>query len=183
MTIICSLWLPILVSSVAVFLVSSIIHMFLPWHKNDYLPLPSEEKILEALRSFSISPGDYMFPRPSSMKEMKSTEFKEKQEKGPVGVITLWKHTSMSGSMVLWFLFSVVINIFAAYIAGHALVGKPSNHGIFRYVGTAAFMGYTFGVWPMSIWYHRKWSTTIKTTIDGFIFAVVTAFVFIWLWP
>jgi len=30
-----ALWLPILLSSVAVFVVSSVIHMMSPWHKSD----------------------------------------------------------------------------------------------------------------------------------------------------
>ncbi len=36
MTALTALWLPILVSAVAVFAVSSIIHMTPLWHKNDY---------------------------------------------------------------------------------------------------------------------------------------------------
>ena len=43
------LWLPILVSAVIVFVVSSIIHMASPWHKGDYPKLPNEDKVLEAL--------------------------------------------------------------------------------------------------------------------------------------
>jgi hypothetical protein len=183
MTTICMLWLPIILSSLAVFILSSIIHMFLPWHKNDYLSLPSEPKVLDVLRSFSIPPGDYMFPRPSSMKEFNSPEHQEKLAKGPIGTITLWKNESMTGSLVLWFLFSIMISVFAAYVAGHALSGSVSVHGIFRYIGTTAFMGYSFGLWQMSIWYHRNWSTTIKETIDGFLYAAVTALVFAWLWP
>jgi len=35
-----SLWLPILLSSVFVFLVSSLIHMATPWHKGEYPKLP-----------------------------------------------------------------------------------------------------------------------------------------------
>jgi len=37
--------------------------------------------------------------------------------------------------------------------------------------------------WQMSIWYRRSWCTTIKTTIDGLIFAGLTAGTFGWLWP
>jgi len=36
MTGLSALWLPILLSSVIVFIVSSIIHMASPWHKSDY---------------------------------------------------------------------------------------------------------------------------------------------------
>ena len=35
-----ALWLPILLSAVIVFVVSSILHMALPFHKNDYRQLP-----------------------------------------------------------------------------------------------------------------------------------------------
>jgi hypothetical protein len=38
-------------------------------------------------------------------------------------------------------------------------------------------------IWPLSIWYHRDWSTTIRSTIDGLIYALLTAGVFGWLWP
>ena len=53
------LWLPILLSSVIVFIVSSIIHMLSPWHKNDYPKLSNEEKILDALRPLDIPQGEY----------------------------------------------------------------------------------------------------------------------------
>ena len=36
-----ALWLPILLSAVIVFVVSSLIHMVLPWHENDYVRVPT----------------------------------------------------------------------------------------------------------------------------------------------
>jgi len=35
----------------------------------------------------------------------------------------------------------------------------------------------------MSIWYRRAWSMTIKATVDGLIYALLTAGTFGWLWP
>ena len=58
MTALHSLWLPILLSSVIVFVVSSIIHMALPWHNSDYPKVPNEDKVMDALRPFAIPPGD-----------------------------------------------------------------------------------------------------------------------------
>ena len=46
-----SLWLPILLSAVVVFAASSIIHMVLPYHRNDFKKLPDEEGFLAALRA------------------------------------------------------------------------------------------------------------------------------------
>jgi hypothetical protein len=54
---------------------------------------------------------------------------------------------------------------------------------VFRFIGAAAFMGYSFALWQMSIWYNRAWSSTIKSTIDGLIYACLTAGTFGWLWP
>ena len=38
-------------------------------------------------------------------------------------------------------------------------------------------------LWQISIWYHRSWATTIRSTIDGLIYAALTAGFFGWLWP
>jgi hypothetical protein len=48
------LWLPILLASVAVFIVSSVIHMAPLWHKNDYPRVPDEDKVRSALRPLAI---------------------------------------------------------------------------------------------------------------------------------
>src|SRR5256885_13696917 len=79
-----SLWLAILLSAVFVFIVSSIMHMFLPYHKSDYRKLPDEEKILDALRTAGVTtrPG-YHFPH-HTMKDMKAPEGQEKIKRGPI---------------------------------------------------------------------------------------------------
>lgn len=185
MTSLAALWLPILVSSVIVFVVSSLIHTVMPWHKSDYPRLSNEDQVMDALRPLSIPAGDYMVPRPASTQEMRSPEFAEKLKKGPVVIFTIQPSgtMSMSGSLVGWFLFSCVIGLFAAYIASRALPPGTSYLNVFRFVGATAFLGYAGGLWQMSIWYHRKWSTTIKSTIDGLIYALLTAGTFGWLWP
>ncbi|HZD85700.1 MAG TPA: hypothetical protein VE052_07285, partial [Gemmatimonadaceae bacterium] len=66
------LWLPILLSAVIVFVMSSIIHMASPWHKSDYRRVPNEDQLRNALRPMAIPPGDYMVPRPAERKEMRS---------------------------------------------------------------------------------------------------------------
>jgi hypothetical protein len=54
---------------------------------------------------------------------------------------------------------------------------------VFRFVGVTAFIGYTVALRQMSIWYRRAWSTTLKATVDGLIYALLTAGTFGWLWP
>jgi hypothetical protein len=179
------LWLPILLSSVMVFVVSSVIHMASPWHKNDYPKMPDEDKVMDALRPFNIPAGDYMVPRPSSRQDMRSKEFIEKKNKGPVMMMTVWPAgmTGMSSSLVQWFLYLIVVGVFAAYITGRALpVGSPYLQ-VFRFAGATAFIAYSVALWQLSIWYRRPWVTTIKVTLDGLIYSLLTAGVFGWLWP
>ena len=185
MTALYSLWLPIVLSAVIVFVVSSFIHMLLPWHKSDYLRVPGEDKLMELLRPLAIPPGDYMIPRPSSTREMRSPEFAEKLSKGPVLIMTTWRNgpMPMATNLVLWFLYSIVVGIFAAYVAGSALPPAAPYIRVFQLAGVTAFIGYSVALWQMSIWYRRAWSTTIKATIDGLIYALLTGGTFGWLWP
>jgi hypothetical protein len=185
MTGLLALWLPILLSSVLVFVVSSIIHMALPWHKNDYPKMPNEDKVRDALRPLAIPPGDYMVPRPSSREEMRTPEFVDKMKQGPVVMLTVWPNgpAQMGKNLVSWFVYAAVVGIFAAYVAGRALPVGADYLSVFRFVGATAFIGYSLALWQMSIWYGRAWSTTIKATVDGLIYACLTAGIFGWLWP
>ncbi|HWZ44591.1 MAG TPA: hypothetical protein VNW97_14035 [Candidatus Saccharimonadales bacterium] len=185
MTGILELWLPILLSAVVVFVVSSIVHMALPWHKSDYPKMPDEDKFTAAVRPLAIPAGDYMVPRAGSMAEMKSPEFAEKLKKGPVAIITVLPggEFTMGRNLTLWFLYAVAISIFAAYISGRALAHGTSYLRVFQLAGATAFIGYAAALWQMSIWYRRAWSTTIKATIDGLLYAMLTAGTFGWLWP
>jgi hypothetical protein len=180
-----ALWLPILLSAVIVFVVSSIIHTMLPWHKSDYLQLPDQDKAMDALRPLAIAPGDYMVPRASSMQEMRTPEFVEKMKRGPVLVMTVLPsgQMGMGRNLVLWFVYSLVIGIFAAYVTGRALPAGSTYLEVFRFAGVTTFSCYAVALWQMSIWYRRAWGTTIRATIDGLVYALLTAGVFGWLWP
>lgn len=186
MTVLHALWLPILLSSVFVFLASSVIHMVLPWwHNSDALKVQNEDKVMDAMRPFAIPPGDYMVPRCSSMQEMRAPGFKEKMNKGPVVVMTVLENGNpgIGKSLVLWFLYLVVVNVFAAYISCHALPIGAAYRQVFRFAGATSFLGYSAALWQFSIWYRRSWVTTIKSTIDGLVYCGLTAGTFGWLWP
>jgi hypothetical protein len=185
MVSILSLWLPILLSAVFVFILSSIIHMVLRYHNSDFEKLPDEQNILDDLRKYNLKPGDYSAPRAESMKDMSSPEYMEKMKKGPVFMMTVLPSgpANMGKSLLLWFLFSIVVSIIAAYVAGRALGPDAPYLAVFRFTGVTAFIGYTLSEWSATIWYGRKLSTQIKNTIDGLIYALVTAGTFGWLWP
>ena len=87
-----SLWLPILLSAVFVFVVSSIIHMVLTYHKNDFQKMPDEDKVMAALREFKLPPGEYHFPYAQNHKEMDAPGYAEKLKNGPVGLMTVMEN-------------------------------------------------------------------------------------------
>ena len=180
-----SLWLPILVSAVFVFIASSIIHMLLGYHANDFRKFPDENAVTDALRKLNLPAGEYMYPLASSTKEMNSPEFQEKAKKGPGLILAIWPggRPSMAVSLIQWFLYSVIVNIFAAYVAGRALSPEAHYLAVFRFVGVTAFVSYTLAGWQRSIWYKQSWTTTLKNTFDGLIYALLTAGTFGWLWP
>jgi hypothetical protein len=179
------LWLPILLSAVTVFIISSIIHMVLGYHKNDFIGLSSEKEIMDDLRKYNIPPGNYHFPRANSMKEMNSPEFIEKMKQGPVGFVTFLKNEppAMGGQLFLWFVYSIIVGIFAAYVAGRALPEGAQYLSVFRFVGVTAFVGYSLALLQGSIWYKKSWVSTIKSMFDGLVYALFTAGIFGWLWP
>jgi hypothetical protein len=180
-----SLWQPIILSAAIVFVASSIIHMLLPFHRKDYRPVPSEDGVMEALRRFDIPPGDYLMPCPSGAYAMRDPAFVEKRSKGPVMLMTVMPsgRVSMGPSLVQWFVYSLVVGIFAGYVAGAALPPGAPYLAVFRFVGTVAFVGYSLALWQFSIWYKRSWAITLRSTVDGLIYALLTAGTFGWLWP
>jgi len=180
-----ALWLPILVSAIVVFFVSYILNAVLKYHASDCVGLPNEDAVMDALRKFNIPPGEYAMPRPASMAAMKDPAFIEKATKGPVVMMTVIPPGpfKMGPSLAQWFVYCLVVGVFAAYIAGHALPAGSHYLAVFRFAGCTAFVGYSLALWQNSIWYHRKWSSTIKGTFDGLVYGLFTGGVFGAMWP
>jgi hypothetical protein len=180
-----ALWLPIVLSAVAVFIASSIFHMVLPLHRKDYGKLPNEDKLLEAMRNEGVSPGNYAFPCPADPKDMHSPEMIEKYKRGPVGMVNVLPTGSpaMGKYLVQWFIFCLVIGVFAAYLTGRTTAPGADYLAVFRVAGTTAFLGYAVSDAVNSIWRGQWWSTTFRHMFDGLVYALLTGGIFGWLWP
>ena len=180
-----SLWLPILLSAVAVFVVSSIIHMLLTYHRSNMAQIPDEQAFRDAMRPLNVPPGEYMLPFAGSPKAMETEEFKKKLAEGPVGMLTILPNEPwpMGKSLMYWFIYSLVIGLFAAYIATRSLPAGAEYLAVMQIVGASAFGGYALGLIQNSIWYFRAWSTTFKFVFDGLVYAALTGGIFGWLWP
>jgi hypothetical protein len=184
MTPVTLLLLPIVLSAVAVFVLSMVIHMT-PWHKRDYVRLPDEDGVMDALRPFNIQPNDYAVPHPGTGEYMKSPAYDAKRDAGPVMYLTVlpagpWKIGRIMGT---WFLFVLVVSGLVALVVGTIVPPAGSRHAIFHHVGVISFLSYAMGAVPMSIWYDRKWSTTLKNAVDSLLYAVATGVIFWAMWP
>ncbi len=180
-----SLWLPILLSAAFVFLLSSIVHMVLPYHRSDYDKLPDEDAVLDVMRKSGVGQGNFYLPHAVTPAEQRSEEVKEKLARGPVAFINVWPPgpVNMGKSLGSWFVFCVVVSIFCGYLASTTLAAGAEYLSVFRVAGTAAFMTFGLGEITSSIWKAQKWSTTTKSLFDGLLYALVTAGTFAWLWP
>jgi len=179
-----ALWLPIVLSSIIVFVASSIMHMLLPYHRGDYRQLPEENKLLAALRGAGLQKGLYIFPF-GTHKEMKSPAMIEKYKQGPVGILTVFPSgpPAMPKYLGLWFAFTLIVGFFTAYLTGRTVAPGANYLVVLRVAGTAAFLAYGLGNLSNGIWKGQPWGMTLKEVVDGLVFGLLTAGTFGWLWP
>ncbi|MGH9394594.1 MAG: hypothetical protein ACRD1E_10525, partial [Terriglobales bacterium] len=170
-------------SIVLVFLVSSLLHMALPWHKRDYRKLPNEDEAMTALRG--VPPGDYMLPHADDMAMMRTPEFRAKIERGPKAVLTVMHPgpVNIAPALVKWFIYLLVVAGVTALLAAAVLRPGAASHAVFHLIALASWLGYSAALWQFTIWHQRSWAATLRSTLDGLLYAFITAGVFVWLWP
>lgn len=182
---IASLALPILVAAVAVFVLSSIIHMAMPWHKSDYGNVPDDDAFMNAVRPLNIPPGDYTVPNPRLPGGGRNPEFMPKWSAGPSVNMTVMPPgpMSMGRYMGQWFAFTLLVSAITGWVTGTIVEPGEHHKAVLHYAAILTFLSYSLGAWPLSIWYHRKWSTALKGAFDAVLYGVTTGLVFAWMWP
>lgn len=179
------LWLPILLSAVAVFVMSSLIHMVFKWHNSDYRKLPNEDEVRAAVRKGNPAPGQYVIPHCADMKDMGTPEFQQKFTEGPIGILTLKPNgpPTMGPMLGAWFVFNLVVAFFTAYLCSRTLQTSTEYLAVFRVAGTVSFMAYAMGGVPSAIWMGKPWGATMKDVGDALIYGLLTGGVFGAMWP
>lgn len=180
-----SLWLPVIVSAAAVWIVSAILHMVLKYHRSDYKGLSDESAVGPALRKAATSPGVYVIPYCADHSQMKDPVFQKKYAEGPVAMITVMRNgtPAMGKYLLQWLGFCFLVSFVTGYVARHTLSPETDLLEVLRITTTAAFLGYGFGPIQDSIWKGIPWSNSIKGIVDAAVYAVVTGLVFRFLWP
>ncbi len=177
--------LPILLSAVFIFIVSSILHMVIPHHSSDYGKLPDEDGVLKNLRDAKLTQGAYMFPCAPSMKEMGSPEMQERYRQGPVGYMTVLPNgpPAIGKSLGWWFLYTLIVSFFVAYLGSLSIQPGAEFSYVFRITATISILAYCVAYMVDSIWKGVSWSVTFKFMFDGLLYSLTTAATFGWRWP
>ena len=178
-----SLWLPIVLSAVAVFFASSLIWMVVQYHNSDWSKLPDEEAARSALKG--AAPGQYAIPHAASNDERKSTEWQERCIEGPVAMLVVFPSglPAMGKQLGQWIIYCLVISFLVAYVASATVPAGADYLRVFRIAGAVAVLAYAGGAAQGSIWFGHTWSRTGKDMIDGLIYGLLTAGIFASLWP
>ena len=91
--------------------------------------------------------------------------------------------TGMGQQLALWFLYSALVAFFSGYVTSKVLPAWRPTRGSCSSSSRSSRSAYSIGLWQMAIWYRRSWVVTIKSTIDGLLYGLLTAAAFMWLWP
>lgn len=181
---IASLWLPILLSAVIVFIASAIAWTVSPHHKSDFRPVRDEDRLQAALQEQHLTPGQYTFPWAAGS-DLKKPEVAAKFETGPVGMLTIWPNgmPNMGKAMGLSFVYYLVVSIFVAYVVSRTIDPGADYLAVFRIAGAVAWLSYGGAYASDAIWFGRPWSNTFKNIGDALLYGLLTGGVFGWLWP
>lgn len=177
------LWLPILLASITVFLISSLIWAVIQYHNSDWRPLDDEDAARAALKS--MPPGQYAVPYAADNRAKADASWQQKYREGPVAMITIVPNgnVNMAGQLAQWFVYCLVISIFVAYVAGSTLSGGTDYLKVYQVTSTVAFLAYGGMTGVRKIWFGQPTSSAVKDLTDALIYGLLTAGFFGWLWP
>jgi hypothetical protein len=178
------LWLPIIASAVAVFVVSALLHMLFTYHNSDYRKVPNEDEVRAAINKGGLTPGQYILPYAVGT-GFKDPVVQQKMKEGPTGFLLLRKPSGpeMGPALGQWFVLTLVIAFVVGHVAAMSLAPGADHIAVFHLVGVLAFLAYAGSQAQEAIWRAVPWAAVIKTIIDGLVFALVTGGVFALLWP
>jgi len=179
------LWLPILLAAVLVFVMSSLIHMVLKWHNSDYHGFVNEDEVRAVIRKSNPAPGAYIIPYCKDPKDMAKPEVLQKFTEGPTAFMNIMKPgaPSMGKPLLLWFILALLVAIVTGYLASRTVPVGASFLAVARVVSLTTFLAYAVGSLSNAIWFGKSQSATAKEVLDAFLYGLVTAAAFGWLWP
>lgn len=183
-----ALWVPIVLSAGAVWVVSTVFGMPFLHHKNDWVGLPpaEEDAFMTFIRSRGngMAPGNYLFPDFRTREAMESERVGRALREGPVGHLSLWRPPlGMGGKLAATFFVHLAASTLIAYLACITLPRAAEHARVFQVVGSAGILAYCFSFIPNAVWFGASGRTIMLGIIDGVVYGVITGAIFAWRWP
>lgn len=178
-TPILDLWLPVLIATAAVFILSFLAWAVLPHHKPDMKEHPDADAFAEHIKASNVPPGNYYFPAYGTPKEP-GPHIKT----GPWGNINIYPAgPNMPRNMIVTIASLFVITVFVGYITGQACQPGEGASRVFQIAMTTAVLCHVFGGTLNGIWFGKRLRFFLTDAIDGLVYSAATGAVFALMWP
>ncbi len=183
MEFLAELWLPILLSAIALHFSSFLAWVVLPHHFSDKKKLAQEDKVMDLVRELNIPPGNYMFPYSENKKQQGSKTYQEKYNAGPTGCLDVYSKVNMGANLAWTLVYFLVTATVIGYITHVACA--PGAEGtdfmkVFRFAGTVGILTYASSGILNRIWFKARITTDF---IDGVVFGLILGLIFAALYP
>jgi hypothetical protein len=176
------LWLPIVLSAVALFFASFLSWMVLGLHKPDWSKVPDEGRLSKALIDCGLEPGkSYMLPSCDDPARMKTKEFQDRLAAGPNGVFTIFPAgTGMGAKLGLTFVYFLMTSLILAYLGTLGLPAGAPGRQVFRFFSTAGLLTHLAAMVPQSIWFKNR---IVGHTLESVAYCLILGAIFAYFWP
>ncbi len=174
-----TLWLPILLSTVAIFFASFLSWMIFQLHEKDWKLMPQQDKFINAVGSLNLPEGNYMFPNCATPKERNSPEFQQRYTNGPRGVLQIFPVVNMGKNLALTMLFFFVCNATFAYLASFSLDSSAGFVTVFRFVATIALLTFAASIVQHAIWFRVR---IVGHLVEAVAYALIAGAIFAVCW-
>lgn len=174
------LWLPILVATVVLWILSFLAWVVSQHHFGDFKKLDAEDQVMDLVTQSNIPSGNYMFPYSGSNKEQGTKEYQERYMQGPRGTLNIYDVPNMGVNMALTIVYFLVTALTIAYITNVACPPDTANFtSVFRVAGTIGVLTYASSPVLHRIWFKAKMWTDM---LDGAVYGTALGLIFALLW-
>ncbi len=172
--------LPIALCTVALFFASFLSWMVFPFHRQDWVKLQEQDRVLQLLREIGVQPGSYMLPGVDNPADMQSEAHQARVKQGPIGVLTIFPGMNMGRNLGLTIVYFLVVSVCLAYLARLGLPVGAKFVDVFRFVSTASVMTFLAGIVSHSIWFRCR---IVGHVLESIVYAAITGAIFGAFWP
>jgi len=176
------LWLPILLTAIALHFASFIAWVVLPHHQSDFSKAPNEDALLDAVRKLNLPNDRYMFPYLTHADQKDPVKI-ERYKKGPTGMLSVWGVPNMGRNLGLTFVYFLIIAAVTAYIGWAAMGGLGADERFmkaFQVIGAIGILVFASSGQLNAIWFKRR---MLNEFLDGVVFGIIMGLIFAIFWP